>query len=106
MSNSTRALRFRTPGEIPGREHPDQFQYIPFVSREEADFAIKGRIPDAIRDGRLETRAGIKLDAASAQCMLCGNPDMVTDTTIVLEARGLRKNKRKEPGHITVETYW
>ena len=31
---------------------------------------------------------------------------MVNDTTLVLEERGLRKNKRKEPGQITVETYW
>jgi ferredoxin/flavodoxin---NADP+ reductase len=38
--------------------------------------------------------------------MLCGNPDMVADTTTVLEARGLRKHKRKEPGHITTEAYW
>lgn len=87
-------------------EHPGQFQYIPFVSREDTDFAIRGRIPDAIKDGRLEARAGLELEFATAQCMLCGNPDMVNDTTAVLEARGLRKNKRKEPGHITVETYW
>lgn len=87
-------------------EHPDQFQYIPFVSREDTSFAIRGRIPDAIRDGRLEDSAGIKLKPDTAQCMLCGNPDMVEATTIVLEERGLRKNKRKEPGQITVETYW
>jgi ferredoxin--NADP+ reductase len=31
---------------------------------------------------------------------------MVADTTIILEERGLKKNKRKEPGQITVETYW
>jgi len=86
--------------------HPDQFQYVPFVSREDMPEAIRGRIPDAIRDGRLEARTGLKLEAATAQCMLCGNPDMVTDTTVVLEERGLRKNKRKEPGHISVETYW
>ena len=86
--------------------HPEQFQYIPFVSREDTGNAIRGRIPDAIRDGRLETRAGVKLDAATAQCMLCGNPDMVSDTTTVLEERGLKKNKRKDPGHISIETYW
>jgi ferredoxin--NADP+ reductase len=38
--------------------------------------------------------------------MLCGNPAMVTDVTAVLEARGLRKHRRRAPGHITVETYW
>jgi ferredoxin--NADP+ reductase len=38
--------------------------------------------------------------------MICGNPDMVRDTSLVLEERGLKKNRRKAPGHITVENYW
>jgi ferredoxin--NADP+ reductase len=101
-----RELSYRDVIDRIKAEHPDQFQYIPFVSREDTDFAIRARIPDAIRDGRLESRAGIKLEAATAQCMLCGNPDMVTDTTAVLEERGLKKNRRKDPGQITVETYW
>ncbi len=83
-----------------------QFVFIPFVSREDTGFAIKGRVPRAIEDGRLEAAAGIPLDAAASQVMICGNPDMVQDTQKVLEARGLRKNRRKEPGHITVENYW
>ncbi len=86
--------------------HPDQLTYIPFVSREDTDFAIKGRVPPAIEDGRLESRAGIALTADDSQVMLCGNPAMVGDTSDVLEARGLKKNKRKEKGHITTENYW
>lgn len=86
--------------------HPEQFQYIPFVSREDFPGAIRGRIPGAIADGTLEARAGIKLTPETAHCMLCGNPDMVTDTTAILESRGLRKHKRKDPGHITTEAYW
>jgi ferredoxin/flavodoxin---NADP+ reductase len=104
----------RTAAELTYREqidaitkaHPDQFQYIPFVSREDFPGAIRGRIPSAIADGSLEARAGINISAESAHCMLCGNPEMVTDTTATLEARGLRKHKRKEPGHITTEAYW
>jgi len=38
--------------------------------------------------------------------MICGNPDMVKDTRAVLEGRGLKLNKRKEPGQISVENYW
>jgi ferredoxin--NADP+ reductase len=38
--------------------------------------------------------------------MICGNPGMVRDTTAVLEARGLKKNKRRDPGQITTEQYW
>lgn len=86
--------------------HPDQFVYVPFVTREETDFAIRARVPQAIEDGRLEARAGVSLTAENSQVMICGNPEMVHDTSAALEARGLRKNKRKEPGHITVENYW
>jgi ferredoxin--NADP+ reductase len=86
--------------------HPDQLTFISFVSREDTDFAIKGRIPQAIDDGRLEDRAGMTITAESSQVMLCGNPGMLNDTSEVLEARGLKKNKRREKGHITTENYW
>lgn len=88
------------------RAHPDEFQYIPFVSREVFPGALTGRIPAAIVDGSLEARAGIALTTDSAHCMICGNPEMVSDTIAVLEARGLRKHRRKEPGQITTEAYW
>jgi ferredoxin/flavodoxin---NADP+ reductase len=38
--------------------------------------------------------------------MLCGNPAMVDDVQKVLAIRGMRRHRRKEPGHITLETYW
>ncbi|MCK5308862.1 MAG: ferredoxin--NADP(+) reductase [Zetaproteobacteria bacterium] len=87
-------------------QHPDQLQFIPFVSREATDFAIKGRVPAAIENGQLEERAGLKLSADNSQVMICGNPAMVRDTQSVLEARGLKKNKRRDPGQITTEQYW
>jgi hypothetical protein len=31
---------------------------------------------------------------------------MVKDVTAELEARDMRKHRRRAPGHITVETYW
>jgi len=86
--------------------YPGQFTYAPFVSREETDFALRGRIPDAIRDGRLEQRAGIPLETAASQVMICGNPAMVRDTTALLEERGFKKNRRTQPGQITTENYW
>ena len=88
------------------QRHPDQFQYVPFISREDTVFAIKGRVPAAIQDGRLETRAGIAISFEHSQVMICGNPDMVKDTRAVLEGRGLKLNMRKEPGQISVENYW
>ena len=86
--------------------NPEQFQRVQFVSREETDFALHGRIAPAIEDGRLQERTGLTLTPENAQLMLCGNPDMVKDTMAYLEGRGFRRNTRKEPGNITTERYW
>ncbi len=87
-------------------ERGDAFRYVPMVSREAHPEALAGRIPAAIDDGRLEARAGIALAADNAHAMLCGNPAMVEDTQAALARRGMRRHRRREPGHVTVETYW
>jgi ferredoxin/flavodoxin---NADP+ reductase len=100
-----RELAYReTIGEIL-RSHHNVFQYVTFVSREPAPGSLAGRIPAALRDGRLETAAGVKIDQRS-HVMLCGNPEMLKDATAALMERGLRKHRRRTPGHITVESFW
>jgi ferredoxin/flavodoxin---NADP+ reductase len=84
----------------------DQFRYVSFVSRQVAPGALAGRIPAAVRDGRLEAAAGLPLSAETSQVMLCGNPDMLKDTTAALIERGMRKHRRRAPGHISVESFW
>ena len=81
-------------------------RYVSFVSREAAAGSLAGRIPAAVGDGRLEAAAGLKLASDSSQVMLCGNPDMLKDTTAALAERGMRKHRRRAPGHITVESFW
>lgn len=78
---------------------------VTFVSREPAAGSLAGRIPAAMRDGRLEEAAGVALDGNS-HVMLCGNPDMLKDAQAALVERGLRKHRRRSPGHITVESFW
>jgi ferredoxin--NADP+ reductase len=87
------------------RENPGLFHYVTFVSRESAPGALQGRIPAAMRDGRLEAAAGARLNER-AHVMLCGNPDMLRDAQAALAERGLRKHRRRTPGHITVESFW
>jgi ferredoxin--NADP+ reductase len=82
------------------------FHHVSFVSREPHPGSLAGRIPAAIRDGRLEAAAGVALDAASSHVMLCGNPQMLKDATAALAERGMRKHRRRNPGHITVESFW
>jgi ferredoxin--NADP+ reductase len=89
-----------------GHAHPGAFDYVAMVSRDVHREALAGRIPAAIDDGRLEARVGLSLTPENAHAMLCGNPAMVDDVQKVLAARGMRRHRRKEPGHITLETYW
>ena len=81
-------------------------RYVTFVSREAAPGSLAGRIPAAVRDGRLEAAAGLRLSPETSQVMLCGNPDMLKDTTAALLERGMRKHRRRAPGHVTVESFW
>lgn len=87
-------------------QHGSQFVFIPVISREQVEFALPGRIPQRIADGSLEARADIRFSAEDSQVLLCGNPQMVEDTTQILLARGLKKHRRRDPGQITVENYW
>lgn len=84
----------------------EAFKFVPFVSREDTSYAIKGRVPNAIEQGLLQSRTGVELSPEKSQIMICGNPEMVKDTQTMLESKGFRRHKRREPGHIHVETYW
>lgn len=81
-------------------------RYVSFVSRQSHPGSLPGRIPAAIRDGSLDAAAGLGIAPQTAQVMLCGNPGMLKDAAAALAARGLRKHRRRSPGHITVESFW
>ena len=83
-----------------------ELKYVTFVSREAHPGSLSGRIPDAVRDGRLQAAAGLELSAQSSQVMLCGNPQMLRDGAAALAELGLRKHRRRNPGHISVESFW
>ena len=99
-------LRYQGLIDELSHEYGERFVFQAFVSREDVKGAIKGRIPEAINSGELERSTGITITAEDSQLMLCGNPEMVADTTTALKARGLSKNRRRTPGQITVEKYW
>jgi ferredoxin--NADP+ reductase len=99
-------LVYREVVKSVARAHPEQFAVVRVTSRDPEGDALHGRIPALIADGSLEARAGCRISAADAQVMLCGNPDMVKDATVELGLRGMKKHRRRSPGHITVENYW
>ena len=37
--------------------------------------------------------------------MMCGNSAMIAEVSTLLEARNMRRHRRRDPGHITTEKY-
>jgi ferredoxin--NADP+ reductase len=83
---------------------PQKFSFVPLVTREKVEGTLNKRITDSIEDDSLEQKTGVVIDEDS-HIMMCGNSAMISDVTEVLEKRGLRKHRRREPGHITTEKY-
>lgn len=85
--------------------HSEQFRYIRCITRETVAGAFSVRIPEALKSGLLAKKAGQEISIENSHIMMCGNSGMITEVTELLEARGLRKHRRREPGHITTEKY-
>lgn len=99
-------LRYQEIVQSLQQKYAERFRFLAFISREEIEGTIKGRVPAAIENGELEKSVNLQLTLEDSQIMLCGNPDMVKDTVKLLKARGFSKNRRRTPGQITVENYW
>ena len=88
------------------KDHPNQFQFIPIVSREDHGGALKGRIPALIENGELETKAGLEINAENSHVMLCGNSGLLNDSKAILKERGMNRHLNHKPGHVTSEQYF
>lgn len=87
-------------------QHPDQFHFVPFVTRETIPQTMNSRITTSIENGALEKQIGLHLSPDSSHIMLCGNSTMIRDVSALLEDRGMRRHTRREPGHIAIEKYY
>lgn len=102
-----RDLSYLPQMEALARRYEGKLRIQSVVSREAAPGSLQGRIPDLITSGALEQAAGLPINNATSHVMLCGNPQMVRDTTQLLkETRQMTKHLRRRPGHITAEHYW
>lgn len=88
------------------RRYPGRFTLVPFVSREQTEGAIHGRIPAALLNGKLEAALGQTLSAERSHVMLCGNPGMVQDASQILSQRGFQTHSASQPGQLSYESYW
>jgi ferredoxin--NADP+ reductase len=98
------------------------YRYIWLTTREKENLQNKLYIQDLIRSGQLETRLGQVIDPATTHVYLCGNPKMIgvpergpdrnlhypqpTGVVELLESRGFRCDRAREPGNIHFEKYW
>lgn len=85
--------------------HEDKLVFITALTRDDSETALKGRITALLDSGALEDRARVPITADNSHLMLCGNSAMIKDVRGWLEARGLKRHKRHEPGHYTTEQY-
>lgn len=87
-------------------EFAHKLTYIPIVTRETMEGALRGRITTLIENGELEQAAGVELSPEHSRVMLCGNPQMIDDTRQLLKARELQLSLTRRPGQVAVENYW
>lgn len=99
-------LAYRAELEALANARPEHFCYARVLSRESQADALHGRVTEALKSGQLEQHCGARISAESAHFMLCGNPAMIDDVTVLLGERGLRRHRQRTPGHITTEKYW
>ncbi len=85
-------------------ESHEQLSFVPIVTREDVG-VLNIRIPQAINNGELEKKAGVELSADNSHVMLCGSSEMIQEVSSVLEARNMRRHRRRDPGHFTSEKY-
>jgi ferredoxin--NADP+ reductase len=88
------------------RPRAHKLRYVRVVTRTELPGVLTQRIPALIDNGKLETYVNLKFDRERSRVMICGNPEMVTDTRKRLTARGLATSRRGIPGQLAVENYW
>jgi len=87
------------------KDHPQQFMFIPVVTREIVPGALNKRITSALQSGELEEKARAEISVSQSHVMMCGNSEMIRNVFAELEKRGMKKHLRREPGHITTEKY-
>ncbi len=87
------------------KRHAGQLVFIPLITREKVPDSLSMRIPAAIENGQLEQWAGVALAAENSHVMMCGSAAMIRDVISVIELRGMRRHRRRQPGHYTTEKY-
>ena len=87
-------------------QYEGRLTYVAVVSREPSKKGLQGRIPQLLSEQVIQRQIDIELTASESFAMLCGNPEMIKETLLVLESMGLSKCRRSSGGQILYERYW
>ncbi|MEO5703167.1 MAG: ferredoxin--NADP reductase [Gammaproteobacteria bacterium] len=89
--------------EFFGEQVREKLIYYPTVTRE--SFRNQGRLTDLIETGKIFADIGLPpLSAEHDRIMICGSPQMLKDTSELLNRRGFNESKRiGEPGDYVIE---
>lgn len=89
--------------EFFGEEVREKLIYYPTVTRE--PFRNQGRLTDLIESGKLFEDIDLPpLDPAIDRAMICGSPQMLADTSALLDRRGFKVSPRiGDPGDYVIE---
>ncbi|MBV9702180.1 MAG: ferredoxin--NADP reductase [Methylobacteriaceae bacterium] len=87
--------------EFIGESIQEKLIYYPTVTRE--PFRNRGRVTDLIASNKLFEDIGLPRMDASDRFMICGNPELLSDMRVILEAEGYAEGNHGEPGSYVVE---
>lgn len=83
-----------------------QLRIQTILSQEHVPNSLYGRVPNLIENSLLEKQIGLNFNQNS-HIMLCGNPQMISDTKNILNKKyGMIVHSHHVSGHITQERYW
>ncbi|MEP7248129.1 MAG: hypothetical protein ABI885_31220 [Gammaproteobacteria bacterium] len=75
--------------EFLGEQVREKLRYYPTITRE--PHPNQGRVTTVIENGRLQEDLRLPpLDRSEDRVMVCGSPDMLTDTCALLDSRGFQ----------------
>lgn len=92
-----------TKNEFFGEEVRNKLIYYPTVTRE--PFRNQGRLTDLINSGKIFKDIGLpELDPTNDKVMICGSPQMLADTEVLLNNRQFKVSPRiGDPGDYVIE---
>lgn len=85
-----------------GEQVREQLIYYPTVTRE--PFQYQGRITDLIENGKLCADIGLpQLNRENDRLMLCGSPQMLKDTCVLLDGMSFQEARHGDTGDYVIE---